>query len=164
MNPIKKLHSLRRSFTYAFMGIAFCIRYERNMRIHIVAFAYVMFIAVSFYELSRAELLLLILTCTSVMTLEVVNTAIEVLTDKASPEKSALAKIAKDTAAGAVLLASVTAIAVGVILFWDTAVFAEITRYFGRSLTASIALIVSVILSCVFVFAGKERRKRGKNK
>jgi len=58
--------------------------------------------------------------------LEVVNTAIERLTDKASPEFSPLAKAAKDAAAGAVLLASIAAVIVAVILFGEPA--AEIIK------------------------------------
>ncbi|MCL2070808.1 MAG: diacylglycerol kinase family protein [Oscillospiraceae bacterium] len=154
-------YNLRKSFAHAFRGIVFCIRYERNMRIHIVMTGYVMFAALQFYELPRAELVLLILTCVSVMSLEIINTAIEVLTDKASPEYSALAKAAKDAAAGAVLLSSLASIAIGVVLLWDIGKFGEIASFFGASLYASIALILSMILSCIFVFTGKERRKRG---
>ncbi|MCL1881519.1 MAG: diacylglycerol kinase family protein [Oscillospiraceae bacterium] len=159
---LEKLQSLRKSFAFAFSGIAFCIRYERNMRIHIVMLLYVMFTAIVFYDLTRAEFLILILTCTSVISLEVVNTAIEVLTDKTCPERSALAKVAKDAAAGAVLLAALTAIIVGVVLFWDMEVFGRIVNYFATNILSSIALILSVVLSLMFIFTGKERRKRGK--
>ena len=160
----EKLYDLRKSFVHALRGIAVCIRYERNMRIHIAATVYVIFTALFFYDLTRAELILLILTCVSVMSLEIINTAIEVLTDKASPEYSALAKVAKDTAAGAVLLASFMAVVIGVILFWDIEKFKEIAAFFGQSLSMSVVLILSVILSGIFIFTGKERRKRGKRK
>jgi diacylglycerol kinase (ATP) len=134
------------------------------MRIHIVSAAFVIFFALSFYELTRAELLLLILACTLVITLEIVNTALEVLTDKASPEFSALAKAAKDTAAGAVLTASIAAAAIGVILFWDVQTFREIAAFFVENLLLLVALVLAVILSGIFIFTGKERRKRGKRK
>jgi diacylglycerol kinase len=105
------------SFKNAFCGIFFAIRRERNMRIHITAAITVMFISLMFYEHSRAERVLLVLTCASVMSLELINTAIERLTDKLSPEQSPLAKAAKDCAAGAVLIAAIAAVIVGVILF-----------------------------------------------
>jgi diacylglycerol kinase len=133
------------------------------MRIHITVFAYVLFFALYFYELTGAELLILILTCALVMILEIINTAIEVLTDKASPERSALAKAAKDTAAGAVLIAAVAAVAVGVILFWDAEIFKQIWVFFIGNIPALIALIASLGLSVIFVFfTGKQRRRRGR--
>jgi diacylglycerol kinase (ATP) len=159
-----RFHSLRRSFACAASGIAFCVRYERNMRIHLVVFAYVMFAAIAFYEFTRAELILLILTCTNVMSLEIVNTAIEVLTDKASPERSALAKVAKDAAAGAVLMSALAAATVGLILFGDLSRFAEILDFFNKNILATVALAVSVVISIIFVFTGKERQRRGKTK
>jgi len=160
-----KLYDLRKSFVYAFRGIVFCVRYERNMRIHMVLTAYIIFFALFFSELwefTRAEFILLLLTCVLVMSLEIVNTAIEVLTDKASPEYSALAKAAKDAAAGAVLLSSAAAVIVAGILFWDVYVFREIWVFFTGGAVPSVALAASIILSFVFIFTGKERRKRGK--
>jgi diacylglycerol kinase len=158
----EKLYNLAKSFTHAFRGIAFAVRYERNMRIHIAATVYVMFTALMFYEFSHTELMLLILTCALVMSLELVNTALEALTDKASPEFSALAKAAKDAAAGAVLVTSGAAVVIGGILFWDIAKFREIADYFTGNVFAVIALVFSLILTCIFIFTGKQRRKRGK--
>jgi diacylglycerol kinase len=160
---MNRLYNLRKSFMYAFSGIAFCIRYERNMRIHMVATFFVLWFA-GFYDLAAAEWGLLIMTCTTVMALEVVNTAIEVLTDKASPERSALAKVAKDAAAGAVLLASIAAIAVGALLLWDVPTFREIARFYSE-IHNLVSLILMVALAITFVFTGKERRnKRKKDK
>jgi diacylglycerol kinase len=87
------------------------------MKIHITAMLVVMLCA-GFCGFSRAEWVLLILTCSAVISLEMVNTAIELLTDKISPEYSKLAKAVKDIAAGAVLVAAFAAAAIGVILFW----------------------------------------------
>ena len=159
-----RLYNLRKSFAYAINGIVFCVRYERNMRIHIVAAAYVLFAALYFYELEPAELAVLVIAIVLVMTLEIINTAIEVITDKASPEYSSLAKAAKDTAAGAVLLAAAAAVAVGVILLWDRVVFGQIADFFTANPLAVALLGLSVILSVVFILTVKERRKRGKRK
>ena len=155
-----KLYNLRKSFVYAFRGIAFCIRYERNMRIHIAATVYMMYFALRFYDFTRTELIVLILTCAMVITLEIVNTAIEVLTDKASPRYSTLAKIAKDTAAGAVLVASTAAIVIGGILFWDINRFKSIALYYGVNTIEATILVISLFLTCLLIFNGKERRKR----
>ena len=161
---LDELYNLRKSFTYAFRGIVFCIRYERNMRIHIVTTVFVLFFALYFYKLTSTELIVLILTCVLVMSLEIVNTAIEVLTDKASPEFSILARVAKDTAAGAVLLSALASLVIGVILFWDVATFGEIVAYFLGNIVALLVLLITMILSCIFIFTGKKRRKRGTRK
>ncbi|MCL1903931.1 MAG: diacylglycerol kinase family protein [Oscillospiraceae bacterium] len=158
---MNRSRSLIKSFVHAFRGIAFCVMYERNMRIHIVVTVYVMLTALYFYELTRTELILLILTCVSVMSLEIINTAIEVLTDKASPEYSALARAAKDAAAGAVLLSSIAAVVIGVILLWDLERLMQIIGFFSENLFALFTLLVSLVLAYIFVFNGKERRKRG---
>jgi diacylglycerol kinase len=92
------------------------------MKIHLTATAAVMSFAVFVAEVSRTELIVLVLTCALVMSLEIVNTAIERLTDKVSPDFSPLAKIAKDTSAGAVLLACIAAVIIAVILFGETTV------------------------------------------
>jgi diacylglycerol kinase len=105
------------SFKNAFKGILFCIRNERNMRIHIAVTLIVLTVSVCFYEHTRTQRILLVLTCALVMSLEIVNTAIESLTDKLSPELSPLAKAAKDCAAGAVLVAAIAAVVIGVMLF-----------------------------------------------
>jgi len=120
-----------------------------------------MLAALFFYEFTRSELILLILTCVMVMTLEIINTAIEVLTDKASPEYSTLAKVAKDTAAGAVLVASIAAIVIGVILFWNIERLSEIVALLLSNLFMGIAFLISLLLSGIFIFTGKERRRRG---
>jgi len=112
------MKNLCKSFADAFNGVFYCIRNERNMRIHMAATAIVMFVSLCFYEHSKTERIILILVCTLVMSLEIVNTAIEKLIDKVSPEHSLLAKVAKDCAAGAVLIAAIAAVVIGVILFW----------------------------------------------
>jgi diacylglycerol kinase len=115
---INKIYNLKNSFVYALRGIFYCIRYERNMRIHIAATVLVTIAAKIFCDFSRTEWCVLILTCALVMSLEAINTAIERLTDEVSPEYSRFAKIAKDVAAGAVLIASIAAVIIGIILFW----------------------------------------------
>ena len=151
--------NLLNSFKWAASGFIFVVRYERNMRIHIVATLYILYL-LRFYELTRAEVILLILTCVLVMVLEMLNTAIEVIVDKVSPRYHTLAKIAKDAAAGAVLLASGAAVVVGVLLLWDTAVFNEICDYFSARIINLIILLISTALALIFIYSGKQRKKR----
>ena len=151
---MRELKKLGESFVYAFRGIAFCVRNERNMRIHVCAAVYAFVFALIFYDFTKSELALLSLTCALVISLETVNTAIEKLTDKASPEFSKSAKVVKDAAAGAVLVSAVAAVTVGVTLFWSPAKFREIADYFSVNVFALAALALSLILTCIFVFSG----------
>lgn len=147
--------SLLRSFGYAFSGLGKSIYNERNMRIHLSVMLIVMYF-MRFYQLTRAETALLILTFTLVIALELVNTAIESVTDKASPEFSREAKIAKDTAAGAVLVAAIGAVIVGLMLFLDITTIKTILVILITNMVELVCLILLVIIClCFILFVGK---------
>lgn len=158
---MKLLKKLVNSFKYAFRGILFCINHETNMRIHIVAAVFVFYISL-FYSLSKEQYILLILTCLAVIGTEMLNTAIEVVIDKVSPGYSALAKVGKDVAAGAVFLSAVSAVIIGFILFWDTDTFVLIYRFFSEDLGNFAMLLAYIVLSYLFVAKGKKRNIKGK--
>jgi len=151
------------SFRYAMGGIVFCVKYERNMRIHIAMTMYVLYFA-SFYDFTRAEIILLILTCVSAVTLEMVNTAIEVVIDKVFPNYHTLAKIGKDVAAGAVLIATIAAVFIGVFLFWEPSVFVDIWLYFSGSMLKGLMFLGSLMLAFLFINSGKKRKARIRKK
>lgn len=155
MNRIKKLGM---SFVYAFRGIAYCLRHERNIRIHLVALVYVLYFS-SFYSLSKTEYAVLVLTCAVVIGFELLNTAIEVVIDKVSPKFSVFAMMGKDIAAGGVLIAAIGAVSVGLILFWDIAIFKEIYIYFFSVWYRLVILVLSMILSVLFI--GKTKKRGG---
>lgn len=159
---MKKRFSLIDSFKCAYKGILFVILHERNMRVHLVAAFYVAFFS-AFYSFSKAEIAVLVITCALVMILEVINTSIEVVVDKMSPKYSPLAKVAKDTAAGAVLLSAVMAVAVGVVLFWDTEKFKLIFIYF-TDWSNLLFFIGITAIAVVFITSGKKRSIKGKIK
>ena len=85
------------------------------MRIHLVAAVLVIGLCV-YLQLERTECAILFLTIGTVIAAEVVNTAIEAVVDLASPEHAELARIAKDSAAGGVLVVSITAVVIGVLI------------------------------------------------
>lgn len=145
------MKSFFKSFLYAGQGIAASVKNQRNLRFHIAAAVYVTAFSF-FYELTKAEYALLALTFSSVISAELINTAVEAAVDLYSPEKSSLAKLAKDAAAGAVLMAAVFAVIVGVLLFGDIAVIKEIFRYYGSHIPALIGLICSFGVAWFFVF------------
>ena len=147
---MKNKNSLLKSFRCAFSGFSGAVKAERNLRIHLTAAAYVLYFS-SFYKLSRAELAVLLVTIGLVVFSELVNTAVESAVDLASPDLHPLAKKAKDTAAGAVLVCAVLAGGVGFVLFWDTERFAYIFRYFTDRLPNALLLLASFCLAWLFI-------------
>ncbi len=99
-----------RSFVYAWAGIAYAWRTQRNFRVEVVIGA----LAVTLGILLRVNLASILVMIALVLTLEMVNTALEALVDLSSPTYHPLAKIAKDVAAGAVLMASCISVLVGI--------------------------------------------------
>ncbi|MGN7357769.1 diacylglycerol kinase family protein [Paenibacillus sp. SAF-054] len=109
--------SLLESFAYAAEGVRYALRTQRNMRIHAAA-AVVVITAAALLHLSWARWVVLLLAITLVMVMELMNTAVECVVDLASPDVHPLAKAAKDTAAGAVLVAAIFAVAAGAVVFY----------------------------------------------
>ena len=105
-----------KSFGYAFEGIFTCIRKERNMKIHCVLTLLVI-LAGFIFHISAAEWCICLTLFGLVMALELVNTAVEAVVDLVTSERRPLAKIAKDTAAGAVLIAAIMAAIAGLVIF-----------------------------------------------
>ena len=140
-----------KGFYYAGRGIAAACG-QRNFRFHLCVMAFVIFFAARFYSFTAERWTLLLLTCSAVLALETVNTSIEKLADKVSPEKDPLIKAAKDCAAGAVLIAAVFAAVIGLILFWNMDVFDLILLYFSEaSRLAALGLALVAAWGKVFV-------------
>lgn len=108
--------TLARSFRYAFAGLGYCLRTQRNFRIHTLAATLVTVLGV-LLGLSWVEWAVLALTVTMVLAAEMVNTVVEAAVDLASPAYHPLAKVAKDVAAGAVLVTALGAVVVGACVF-----------------------------------------------
>lgn len=110
-----KAHSLFASFQYAAAGIYFCLRTQRNMRVHVVAGFSAMglgfWLAAPLFHLA-----IISVVASLVVTMEMLNTAIENAVDLYTHKRHPLAKIAKDVAAAAVLVSAINALLVGVIL------------------------------------------------
>lgn len=107
---------LYKSFGYAFEGIYAGIRGERNMKIHCFAAVCVVVAGVLFH-ISVTEWCICLVLFGLILSLELVNTAIEAVVDLVTEDKKPLAKLAKDTAAGAVLIAAVMAAMAGLLIF-----------------------------------------------
>ena len=105
------------SFFAAWQGVVYVVKTQRNMRIHL-AVALLVILGGYFFEVSINEWLVLILIIAVVLIAESINTAVEATMDLLTEEYHPLAKIAKDTAAGAVLLAALSSVVIGIIIFY----------------------------------------------
>ena len=113
-----KSRSLIESFNYAVTGIIYTLKTEKNMRIHfIIAIIVVLFSL--FFDFSRGELILLFFTISLVLITEMINTAIERTVDLITEDFHPLARLAKDVAAGGVLIAAINSLVVAYLLFFD---------------------------------------------
>ena len=106
---------LIRSFYYAFVGLGYLLRTQRNARIELSIGAVACALA-AWVHISRAEWAVLVFTIALVLILEGLNTAVEAAIDLASPTFHPLAKAAKDLAAGMVLIAAMASVGVGLLI------------------------------------------------
>ena len=105
------------SFRYAFNGLKYTFKNSRNFKIQVL-FAFLSLILGSILQLDNRNYFVLLVTVFVVLTLEILNTSIESLVDLVVKKKySNQAKIAKDCSAGAVLLASINSVIIGLCLF-----------------------------------------------
>lgn len=108
--------SLRSAFINAYNGVRHVVTSQRNARIHTLVTVIVLLVGILFH-ISNLEWIAIIFAIGFVWASECLNTGIEKLTDLVSPNYHALAKLAKDSSAAAVLFASMTAVAIGFIIF-----------------------------------------------
>ncbi|OGM33505.1 hypothetical protein A2803_04905 [Candidatus Woesebacteria bacterium RIFCSPHIGHO2_01_FULL_44_21] len=113
---MSRFHSTARSFGYAFTGIKTAFKQEPNFQAHILIAVLVISAGV-FSGLSTSDWLLLLYAIFFVLILELFNTSIEAIVNLVSPDIHPKAKIAKDVAAAAVLLAAIQAIIIGAVIF-----------------------------------------------
>ena len=109
--------SLLLSFKYAWAGVSYAFTTQRNFRIHTIIGTLAVSLGL-FLNISAVEMAIITLTCAIVMVLELLNTAIEAVVDLTVKQTyHELAKIAKDCAAGAVLLSAIAALIVASWIF-----------------------------------------------
>jgi diacylglycerol kinase (ATP) len=152
--------SIIESFNFAIEGVIHVLRTQRNMRLHFAAAVVVIVVAVAVGD-SKIELSVLLISIAFVLVAEMINTAIEGAIDAATTSFDPMAKLAKDIAAGAVLIASVNAVAVGYLVFAGKAAdkTAEVLDRV-RGAPAQITL-VALVLTVIIVIATKAWTGRG---
>ncbi len=150
------MEKLIKSFGYAFQGIFTAITKERNMRIHMVCMIYMFFFlfAFDFFEITRTQLAILLLACGQVIAAELINTAIEAIIDAQGKEHTKHGKIAKDCAAGAVLVFAGFSVLCGVAIMYQPTAFKLLFAYFIENPIAIVLFAISVIVFTIFIFKG----------
>jgi diacylglycerol kinase (ATP) len=148
------------SFNYAFEGIIHALRTQRNLRIHFLAAVGVIVFAL-IVAVSKIELIALLISISFVLIAEMLNTAIEGAIDVSTTSFDPMAKLAKDVAAGAVLIATLNAIAVGYLVF-SSRVGTRSSRLLDQVRDAPAALtLVALAVTVIGVIAAKALTGRG---
>ena len=157
---MRRAPTLIDSFNFAFEGIIHVLRTQRNLRIHFAVAVAVLILAL-IVDVTKMELIALLISVTFVLIAEMLNTAVEAAIDIATTSFDPMAKLAKDIAAGAVLIAAVNALAVGYIVFSGKVAdrssnLLDRLRHEPAELT-----LVALVLTIIIVIATKAYTGRG---
>jgi diacylglycerol kinase (ATP) len=160
MTSPRRAPNLIDSFNYAFEGIIHVLRTQRNLRIHFLIAAGVLIAALA-VDVSKLELIALLISISFVLITEMINSAIEGAIDISTTSFDPNAKLAKDVAAGAVLIASVNAIGVGYLVFAGKAAD-KTARLLDRIRDAPAEItLIALVLTVFVVIATKAYTGRG---
>jgi diacylglycerol kinase (ATP) len=158
--PLRRPPSIFESFNFAFEGIIHVLRTQRNMRVHF-AVAIAVLVTGLWIGVSKLELIALLLAIAFVFIAEMINSAIEQAIDVATTSFDPLAKLAKDIAAGAVLIATVNAVAIGYLVF-SGEVSDRSSRLLDRLRDAPAQItLVALVITVIVVIATKAYFGRG---
>lgn len=152
----KEIYNLAKSFFYAFRGLKFAIDNERNMRIHLVASFFVIQFAY-FYKLKNFQWIYILITMGLVIAAELINTAIEALVDMQTQSYTNLARIAKDVAAGAVVILAILSVIIAILTFNDIKKVFDVIDMIRSNMIYLSAFILEVIASILFIFNWNKR-------
>ncbi|MBQ6847249.1 MAG: diacylglycerol kinase family protein [Oscillospiraceae bacterium] len=145
-----------KSFGYAARGVLYAIRNERNFRVHLCVTLYVLVFSIIGAP-PRDDVARLFLCIGLVMSAELVNTALEKMCDTVTEEKNEKIKIAKDTAAGAVLISAIMATVVGLITFLNPPVFNRVVKTLSDMPYIAALIIISIPLAVWFIVGRKKK-------
>lgn len=148
-----------KGFGYAFKGIAFGIMNERNFRFHMSIFAYMMFFLLhyDFFSVTKIEFAVLVMMSSLVMAGELFNSGIENAANAVTLEKNEYIKIAKDTAAGGVLVLSIFSVIVGIIILFQPEAFRKMFSYFLNNPLYIAVLAATLLIDIIFVLIGPKK-------
>lgn len=138
------------------------------MRVHLVCMIYMYsyLLIYDFFEVSRTQFAIIFIANAIVVMGELFNTAIEAVVDmteeKFSERYNRLAKISKDTAAGAVLVGAIFAVCTGIAILAQPDAFRAMFAYYAERPYMIAVLIASLVLSFTFIFTGFNFKKKDK--
>ena len=157
---MRRAPTLLDSFNFAFEGIIHVLRTQRNLRIHFAVAVAVLILAL-IVNVTKMELIALLISVTFVLIAEMLNTAVEAAIDIATTSFDPMAKLAKDIAAGAVLIAAINAIAVGYIVFSSKVADRSSNLLDRLRHEPSELTLVALVLTIIVVIATKAYTGRG---
>ena len=157
---MEKNTNLIKTFNYAIDGIIYTLKSQRNMKIHYAIAILVLFLTL-FLNLSRIEIIAVFFSISLVILSEMFNTAIEKTVDLVTTEYSPLAKIAKDVAAGAVLVSALNSIMVAYLVFFDRLNPSTLSLLIKIKNQDVHVTIIGIIITLLFVVAGKTLSPKG---
>jgi diacylglycerol kinase (ATP) len=152
--------TLLQALNNGFDGVIWVLRTQRNMRIHFLAGAGALVLAVVL-GVSRIDLIALILAIALVIVAEMINTALEAAVDLAMPEPHPLAKVAKDVAAGGVLVSAACSLAVGYLVFADRIAAPTGTAIHRVRSSSPDLTLIALLIVVLAVIASKAISGRG---
>lgn len=143
-------------FADAFRGLAFAVRTEKHMRIHL-CFAFYVVLGGLVVGLAAAEWAAVLICCGAVLCAECLNTALERLCDRVTTEKSELIRAAKDAAAGGVLVCSVFAAAAGCVIFFGKDRPLAAFEFFAGRPALAVLLALSLVIWILMIFGRNKK-------
>ncbi len=148
-----------KGFGYAFKGIAYGIMNERNFRFHLSVFVYMMFFLMNydFFDVNKTEFALLLMMSSLVMAGELLNSGVENAANAATLEHNEYVKIAKDAAAGGVLVMSIFSVIIGIVILYQPVAFEKMFAYFLNNPVYIAVLAVTLVLDGIFILAGPKK-------
>lgn len=155
-----QVHSLFDSFNYALEGLIHTFKTQRNMKIHFAA-AFLVLLSSLLMEISKTELIILLLSIALVMGMELINTAVEIIIDMISREYSYRAKIAKNIAAAGVFMASLNAAVTGYLVFIDEIRSVSFNLLFHIRKEPAYLIFVTLVLLVLLIISLKASKGRG---
>ncbi len=158
--PIRSKSAVE-SFKYAIDGILDVFRTQKHMRFHFVTMVLVLLVALLF-DLSKRDILILIFVVALVLIAEMFNTAIEAVVDMVVQSYHPLAKFAKDAAAGAVLIATATAVLVGFMLSVGDTSLGQFSELRPESQGSLVKILLTGVILLVAVTIVKVLGRHGK--
>ncbi len=113
---MNRLHQFSKSLSFALRGLRYVIRNEKNFQ-NELAIGLAVVVAMIYFQVTRAEMIVLVIIIMAVLIMELVNTILERVVDILKPRVHPYARLIKDLMAASVLLTSILAVIVGIIIF-----------------------------------------------